>query len=1026
MKNKKNFLARAFLMLIISLSGMHLCYPQTAKTFKFQHWGQSYLKCGSTPINFSKQTFEAWFRIMAFWDTNKRVLFSNNNDCNILISQSGTSGYYYIEYEIKAGNTWLKQKSKTPLYSSGISWYHLAATYDGYSLNIYINGQNDNSMTVSSPTYNSIKSSSNYFIGKSTDTTLRNFTGYIDEIRLWNTAVSQSDITYWMNTPPDNQHPNWNNLERYYKCNDDGVNIAPPDIFCGVKEEKNNLSACTYDVITDNTTLPINSVYKKSTFYYGSLPVNEYSTKTLGIFFNNKIHQFSSIPGPPLIRSYTGTLDNQNNVIMDNNPLGIGQKFEYPGACCLYKDNLCYVSILNPDEVPGNSHTASVYHHVGTLANDGDVTQSYTSRPMRICVQPAYAVLNDTLYFFNIAVENNYVHFNVDWSVDGLNWTFLRTEQTGINHLDYYFGNVAACTSRDKDGKEVIYVGTVDKNHTGIQLTRFYQNKSIPEAFIEVPNVRNFSIVSGSVEGGFSGGSALQLFYSANTPDNFGNSKTIGRIQYSIDNQEAYAPEQLPISGFDYNNGVYEHQRFIPYAFPYYQTTGTSQETLGKKIILTVLTNPNSELTQEYSCWNSDKMTYILGADVTDTDPGDKVSHLLGVIEGPPPYVLNGEDLGELIKYQIYPSYLDFGSSSSQSNENAVTVDKSWDVSFRYYGLGADFEHHADSTLQTEFSSKTYESRTVFPVEGRDKGYLLFLRPIITRKKFELTDASNKLLENIYTLEITDRFLDYVPYFLDTVAQSPNPKSLVSYINRSVNLWEYNKIYSANYSWTGGTKTEAGFETDSTVTKSTNESFYKGAGISISIDVGFGEIVDVSTNVFDFESRIGTSTTHEGSTTLGSSRNIAVIADCPFHGQNTDTAYFSATVYWIKPTDGKNNWWIPKGYEEQKPWCITYKVNNFFMHPYSVDESKAGSDFFDVYPNPANSNISFSFPNQDLKNQSIFIYNTLGEVIKRFDGKELLGRSSISFSTADLPDGIYFSTLYTGTNKITRRFTVIR
>jgi hypothetical protein len=1026
MKNKKNFLAKAFLVLIISLSGMHLCYPQSAKSFKLQTWDRSYIKCGSTPINFSKQTFEAWIKIISFWDSEKRVLFSNSTDCNVLISQSEIPGYYYIEYEIKAGNTWLKQKSKTPLSANRNSWYHLAATYDGYSLNIYINGINDNSTTVSSPTYNSIKPSSNYFIGKSTDTTLVNYSGYIDEIRLWSTAVSQSDIVYWMSTEPNNKHPNWNNLERYYKCDDDAVNQPPPAIVCGIAEEIHSLSACSYDIITYYPDIVQDTVYKKSTFFYGPVPLNEFSPKTIGIFFNNKIHQFSSIPGDPFVRAYKGSLDNQNNVIMNNSFLGIGQHYEYPGACCLYKDKLCYVSIFNPDEDPGHSRTATVYHHVGTLANDGDVTQSVTSRTMNTCVQPAYAVLNDTLFFFYITKKSGVIELDVDWSVDGLNWTFKRTVTKGLNGLDYYFGNVAACTSRDMYGKEVIYVGCVDTAHTAIQLFGFYTDLTYTVAFIKIPKVRNFSMVSGSVEGGFSGGSALQLFYSANTPDNFGNSNTIGRIQYSIDNQEAYAPEQLPITGCDYNGGVYEHQRYIPYAFSYYQTTGTSQETLGKKIILSVMTYPSSDFTQEYSCWNSDKMTYIASADVTDTDPGDKVSQLLGVIEGPPPYVLNGESLGDLIKYQQYPSSLEFGSSSSQANENAVTIDKSWSVSFRYYGIGGDFEKHAENTTQTDFSSRTYESRTVFPVEGRDKGYLLFLRPIITRKKFELTDASNRLLENIYTLEITDRFLDYVPYFLDTVAQSPNPKSLVSYINRSVNPGEYKKIYSANYSWTGGTKTEVGFETDSTVTKSTNESFYKGAGISVSIDIGFGEFVDVSTNVFDFESRIGTTTTHEGSTTLSSSKNIAALADCPFHGQTTDTAYFSATVYWIKPTDGKNNWWIPKGYENQKPWCITYKVNNLSLHPYSIDESKASTDLFDVYPNPANSYISFSIPNQDLKNQIIIIYNTLGVEIKRFDGKELLGRSSISFSTVDLPAGIYFSTLYTGTNKITKRFAVIR
>ena len=139
MKNKKSFLAKASLMFMIIMMSVQSGYPQgSVKNFWLQTRGQSYIKCGSTPINFSRQTFEAWIKIIAFSDGYKHVLFSNGTDCNILVSDS--VGFYYIEYEIKAGDTWLKQKSKSPLSANDNSWYHLAAAYDGYSLTIFING----------------------------------------------------------------------------------------------------------------------------------------------------------------------------------------------------------------------------------------------------------------------------------------------------------------------------------------------------------------------------------------------------------------------------------------------------------------------------------------------------------------------------------------------------------------------------------------------------------------------------------------------------------------------------------------------------------------------------------------------------------------------------------------------------------------------------------------------------------------------------------------------------------------------
>jgi hypothetical protein len=1024
MKNKKNLFVKALVVLIIFLSGFQSGYSQGSGSAFYFAGNKPHLICDSlspAPINFSSQTIEAWIKLNSGC-TGKKAIFSNGTDYNVLVSDS--AGSYYIGYWLKAGGAWLKQKSKTPLKPD--TWYHIGAAYDGYSISIFLNGNLDNQKNVGNTSYHSLSPTNKNYIGKSPDTQFGNFQGCIDEVRMWSCTVSQSEIFYWKSMPVTNKHPNWNKLERYYKCDDTGVDVAPPAFFCNVLEAKNNSRACSYDVKA--YYYPQNSVYKKSSFSYGDEGFSGYvSPKTVGVFFNNKIHQFSSHDGDPYVRSYTGTLDDQNNVVMSNSAIRAGHQYEIPGACCIYKDHLAYVSMDNLDEVPGTSHLTTLYHCMGTLANDGNINEDWVSRTMYTCVPPAYAVLNDTLYFFYIINKNNVVQLDADWSVDGKNWTFLRTVTTGTGGLDYYFGNVAACTSRDIDGKEVIYVGCVDKAHTAIQLTRFYKNKSVTEAFIGVPKVRNFSMVPGTVEGGMSNGTPLQLFYSADTPDKYGNSKTIGRIEYSIDNKYAYAPEQLPISGYDPNNGGLQHRLFLPYAFSYYKTYGSSKETSGQKIILSVQNN-SSNKTQVYLCWNSDKLTYLPGADVIDTNPGDKLSHLLGVIEGPPPFVLNGEDLGELIRYQTYPSLLEFGSTSSQSNENSVSVDKSWSLSFRYDGIGGDFEHHAESTTQTEYSSKTYESRSLFPVEGRDRGYLVFLRPVITRKKYQLTDANNHLLDYVYSLEISDRFIDYVPYYLDTVAHAPVPKHLTSYLNRSVDPGSYKKIYSSNYSWTGGTKSTIGFETDSSVTKSTSEEFYKGAGLTVSIDMGFGEIVDVSTNVFDFESRIGTTTKHDGSTTLGNSRGIAVNTDCPFHGAAGDTSHFAATVYWIKPTDGKNNWWIPKGYEKHKPWCITYKVNSFSLHATSVEDNDAGSTAgsVNIYPNPASNTVSVSFSGSDFPNLSITLSNSLGMVVKRFSEQELSGKNSINFSTEEFPVGVYYCTLNSRMNIIKKSFVVVR
>ncbi len=70
-------------------------------------------------------------------------------------------------------------------------WYHVAATYDQTTLSVYVNGVLDISvpLTVVPET-----STNNYFIGQRGDDSYF-FNGYIDEVRFWNKARSQSQIS---------------------------------------------------------------------------------------------------------------------------------------------------------------------------------------------------------------------------------------------------------------------------------------------------------------------------------------------------------------------------------------------------------------------------------------------------------------------------------------------------------------------------------------------------------------------------------------------------------------------------------------------------------------------------------------------------------------------------------------------------------------------------------------------------------------------------------------------------------------
>ncbi|MHC4675715.1 MAG: LamG domain-containing protein, partial [Planctomycetota bacterium] len=197
----------------------------------------------------------AWINLSGSQEGGARVLQKGNDNHETYVFQGGGYGMNFTMLD--SGLSGHGISLARPLWQG--EWIHLAGTYDGNEMVIYVNGEPNNSMVAGSFTpFQSVGEA--LHIGARNDSGDRPLYGMIDDVRVYNTALSAVGIRhiYWVGrdpnyaenpTPEDEAEDVFPDVVLSWTA---GFDAASHDVYFGTNFN---------DVNDANTTVDPNNVY---------------------------------------------------------------------------------------------------------------------------------------------------------------------------------------------------------------------------------------------------------------------------------------------------------------------------------------------------------------------------------------------------------------------------------------------------------------------------------------------------------------------------------------------------------------------------------------------------------------------------------------------------------------------------------------------------------------------------------------------------------------------------------------------
>lgn len=102
-------------------------------------------------------------------------------------------------------------------------WYHLALQRESGVLKLFIDGSQHATTHINTA---DLQASNNMRIASSTHATGQHHNGWMDEFRIWNTALDATTLQAWDKKSINSTHPNYSNLKVYYPFDEGGSAYA--------------------------------------------------------------------------------------------------------------------------------------------------------------------------------------------------------------------------------------------------------------------------------------------------------------------------------------------------------------------------------------------------------------------------------------------------------------------------------------------------------------------------------------------------------------------------------------------------------------------------------------------------------------------------------------------------------------------------------------------------------------------------------------------------------------------------------